>query len=85
VAGRDLGLLLQVLPYVSAGLLLALALGRQITTLTLGEDVATGLGQRTAWVKGLSAGAVVLLAGSAVATTAPTGARRRPGRGARSR
>jgi iron complex transport system permease protein len=73
VAGRDLGLLLQVLPYVSAGLLLALALGRQITTLTLGEDVATGLGQRTAWVKGLSAGAVVLLAGSAVAIAGPIG------------
>jgi iron-siderophore transport system permease protein len=73
VAGRDLELLLQVLPYVSAGLLLALALGRQITTLTLGEDVATGLGQRTAWVKGLCAGAVVLLAGSAVAIAGPVG------------
>jgi iron complex transport system permease protein len=73
VAGRDLELFLQVLPYVSAGLLLALALGRQITTLTLGEDVATGLGQRTAWVKGLSAAAVVLLAGSAVAVAGPIG------------
>jgi len=73
VAGRDLGLLLQVLPYVSVGLLLAFALSRQITALTLGEDVATGLGQRTAWVKFFSVVAVVLLAGSAVAIAGPIG------------
>lgn len=73
VAGRDLNLLLQVLPYVGSGLLLAFVLGRQITTLTLGEDVATGLGQRTGWVKAGSAVAVVLLAGSAVAIAGPIG------------
>jgi iron complex transport system permease protein len=73
VAGRDLTLLLQVLPYVGAGLLLAFALGRQITALTLGEDVATGLGQRTAWVKFFCVVAVVLLAGSAVAIAGPIG------------
>ncbi len=75
VYGRswELGLLLQVLPYVSVGLLLAFALSRQITALTLGEDVATGLGQRTAWVKFFSVVAVVLLAGSAVAIAGPIG------------
>jgi iron complex transport system permease protein len=73
VAGRDLDLLLQVLPYIVVGLLLALALGRQITTLTLGDDVATGLGQRTVWVKVGAAVAVVLLAGSAVAVAGPVG------------
>lgn len=73
VAGRDLGLLLQVLPYVLAGLLLALALSRQITTLSLGEDVAAGLGQRTIWVKALAAVGVVLLAGSSVAIAGPVG------------
>jgi iron complex transport system permease protein len=73
VAGRDLDLLLQALPYLSFGLLLAFALGRQITALTLGEDVATGLGQRTAWVKGLCVVAVVLLAGAAVAVAGPIG------------
>ncbi len=73
VAGRDLGLLLQVLPYVTVGLLLAFALGRMITALTLGDDVATGLGQRTAWVKLFCVAAVVLLAGSAVAVAGPIG------------
>ena len=71
VAGRDLGLLLQAAPYLLGGLLLALALGRQITTIALGEDVAQGLGQRTGLVKGLAALAVVLLAGGAVAVAGP--------------
>ncbi len=73
VAGRDLDLLLQVSPYLLGGLLLAFALGRQITTISLGEDVAKGLGQRTGWVKGLSAIAVVLLAGGSVAVAGPIG------------
>src|SRR5690606_14501578 len=63
VAGRDLTLLLQVSPYLLVGLVLALALGRQITTISLGEDVARGLGQNTAWIKMLAAVVVVLLAG----------------------
>jgi iron complex transport system permease protein len=73
VAGRDLELLLQAAPYLLAGLVLALALGRQITTIALGDDVARGLGQRTAWVKGLTAVATVLLAGGAVAVAGPIG------------
>jgi iron complex transport system permease protein len=73
VAGRDLTLLLQAAPYLLAGLVLALALGRQITALSLGEEVARGLGQRTGWVKGLAAVAVVLLAGGSVAVAGPIG------------
>jgi iron complex transport system permease protein len=72
-AGRDLNLMLQVLPYILFGLLLSFALSRQITTLTLGEDVAAGLGQRTQWVKALAAVGVVLLAGSAVSIAGPIG------------
>lgn len=73
VAGRDLDLLLQVSPYLVVGLILSFALGRQITTIALGEDVARGLGQQTGWIKGLSAVAVVLLAGGAVAVAGPIG------------
>lgn len=73
VAGRDLNLLVQVAPYLLVGLILALALGRQITTIALGDDVAKGLGQRTGWVKALAALATVLLAGGAVAVAGPIG------------
>lgn len=71
VAGRDLSLLAQVAPYIGIGMLLALALGRQLTTLSLGDDVAAGLGQRTGLVKLTAAGSVVLLAGSSVAVAGP--------------
>lgn len=71
--GRDLALLQQISPYVGAGLLLALALSRRITALILGDEVATGLGQRTGLTKSLAALSVVLLAGSAVAVAGPVG------------
>ncbi|HEY9853549.1 MAG TPA: iron ABC transporter permease [Leptolyngbyaceae cyanobacterium] len=71
VAGRDLTLFWQVLPYISIGLILAFALGQQITILSLGEEVARGLGQNTVWVKIATAISVVLLAGSAVAAAGP--------------
>jgi len=73
VAGRDLSILMNVLPYVAVGLLLAFGLGKPMTTLALGEDVAQGLGLRTGWIRGLVAIAVVLLAGSAVALAGPIG------------
>ncbi|MGH2451039.1 MAG: FecCD family ABC transporter permease [Candidatus Limnocylindria bacterium] len=71
LAGRDLGVFLDVLPFMAVGLVLALASGRALNTLSLGEEVARSLGQRVAFVRGLAALAVVLLAGSAVAAAGP--------------
>ncbi len=73
LAGRDLTLLLQIGPWLLAGLVLALSLGRQITALALGEDVAAGLGINTLRVKALAALAVTLLAGGSVALAGPIG------------
>ena len=73
VAGRDLDLLGQAAPYLVIGLIAAMALGRQITTLSLGDDIAKGLGQNTVWLKLLSAIVVVLLAGASVAVAGPIG------------
>jgi iron complex transport system permease protein len=73
LSGRDFALFWQVLPYIAIGLAIALVLGRQITTLNLGEDVAQSLGQRTVWVKVMAAVSVVLLAGSSVAVAGPIG------------
>lgn len=71
VAGRDFSLFFQVLPYIVVGFVVAFALGRQITALNLGDDVAKSLGQRTAWVKATAALGVVLLVGSSVALAGP--------------
>jgi iron complex transport system permease protein len=73
LAGRDFELFLQVLPLMVIGLVLALLLGRQITTLSLGDDVARSLGQSTIWIKLLTALSVVLLAGGSVAIAGPIG------------
>ncbi len=73
VAGRDMELLLQVLPYLVTGLVLGLTMGKQLTTLSLGESVAQGLGQKTTWVRALAAISVVLLAGGSVAIAGPIG------------
>ena len=73
LAGRDIALFWQVLPYFAIGLFLALILGRQITMLSLGEDVAKGLGQKTLFVKLAAAVSVVLLAGASVSIAGPIG------------
>ena len=73
IAGRDLNLLLQVLPYICVGLILAIALSRQITILSLGEDTARSLGQSTALIKILAAISIILLAGASVEIAGPIG------------
>ncbi|NEQ95446.1 MAG: iron ABC transporter permease [Cyanothece sp. SIO2G6] len=73
LAGGDLALVQQVIPYLIIGFLLALVLGRHVTTLSLGESVAKGLGQNTTWVKGLGAISVVLLVGGSVSIAGPVG------------
>ncbi|MBD2110284.1 MULTISPECIES: FecCD family ABC transporter permease [Cyanophyceae] len=71
LAGQDMASMLPVLPYIALGLVASLALGRQLTLMSLGEEVAQGLGLQTAWVKAGAAIAVVLLAGSSVALAGP--------------
>ena len=73
VAGKDLSLFLQILPYMGVGLGLAIALSKPLTALTLGEDVAKGLGLQTTQIKLAAALSVVLLAGSSVAIAGPIG------------
>ncbi|WP_197278622.1 iron ABC transporter permease [Pseudanabaena sp. 'Roaring Creek'] len=73
LAGRDFDLFLQVLPLTILGLIMALLLGKQITTMSLGEEIATSLGQQTLGVKLLTVISVVLLTGSSVAIAGPIG------------
>lgn len=73
LSGRDMALLTQTAPYMLAGLAVALLIARQITTLSLGEDIARGLGQNTLWIRAIAAVAVVLLSGGAVALAGPIG------------
>ncbi|MGN7456608.1 FecCD family ABC transporter permease [Paenibacillus pasadenensis] len=71
VAGRELDSLTAVLPYMGAGMLLALLLSRHLGVLSMGDDIASSLGQNTAWMKGAAALSVILLAGASVAAAGP--------------
>lgn len=71
LAGRGFGVLVQVLPTLALGAVLALALGRLLNGLALGDDVARGLGQRVGLTRVLCGVAIVLLCGSATAAVGP--------------
>jgi len=71
VADRTLDMLTAVLPYMLAALLGALLLSPHINVLAMGDDVASGLGQKTALIKGLAAIVIVLLSGGSVAVAGP--------------
>ncbi|MEZ9233313.1 FecCD family ABC transporter permease [Vibrio amylolyticus] len=63
----------QLWPPILVGLILAMSLARNLNLLTLGEEVAVGLGiniRLTRWVSGLT---IVLLAGASVAIAGPIG------------
>lgn len=62
-----------MMPWIVAGLIVAMLISRSITILSLGEDVAAGLGQRTKLVKGLGTAVVMVLAGASVATVGGVG------------
>jgi iron complex transport system permease protein len=62
-----------LLPLVIIGLIGSLLISRSITILSLGEEVATGLGQKTVWVKAFGAIIVLVLTGAAVSTAGAVG------------
>ncbi|MEK4628854.1 iron ABC transporter permease [Solibacillus sp. FSL R7-0682] len=58
---------LVVVPFVIVALLLSIGFSRQLTILSLNEEVAVGLGQKTFLIKTILFVVVVVLAGTAVA------------------
>ncbi|WP_053217337.1 FecCD family ABC transporter permease [Virgibacillus senegalensis] len=73
IQGRDLEILLSVLPYIVIGWAASFLIGRHINVLAMGEDMAKGLGQKTLLVKIWGGVIIVFLAGGAVAVTGPIG------------
>lgn len=65
--GTTWGQLQVIVPFILAGLLISLFLSRQLTILSLNEEVAVGLGQKTTQIKVILFIAIILLAGASVA------------------
>jgi len=62
-----------IIPVAVIGLLLAFIMARSFTVLSLGEEVAKGLGQRTIIVKAVGTIIVLLLTGAAVSVAGSVG------------
>lgn len=56
-----------IVPFIAVGLVAAFIFSRQLTILSLNEEVAVGLGQSTTMIKIVMMAVVVVLAGAAVA------------------
>jgi ferric citrate transport system permease protein len=73
ISGKDWTHVKILVPWAAGGLLLSFILSRSISILVLGENMATGLGEKVKWIR-LSAGIlVIVLAGASVAVAGPIG------------
>ncbi len=66
-SGTSWGQVQMIIPFVTAGIIVALLLARQLTILSLNEEVAVGLGQHIIQVKAVLFIVIIVLAGAAVA------------------
>jgi len=73
VQGRKLETLFSVLPYIGIGWVGAVLISGKMNILSMGEDVAKGLGLNTGLVKLAIGVIVILLAGGSVAVAGPIG------------
>lgn len=71
LASRDFEPLFDLWPFIAVGAVLAFAVGRMLNLLSLGDDLARGLGQNLMLTRVIAALAVVLLCGSATALAGP--------------
>lgn len=73
ISGRTLDMLIPVLPFIGTAIVSAMLMGKSINLLATGDDIAKGMGQNVAIVKGLMGVIVVILAGSSVAVVGAVG------------
>ncbi|WLR44312.1 iron ABC transporter permease [Bacillus carboniphilus] len=73
VQGRDLEQLYPVLPFMFLAIILSFHIANQLNLLSMGDEVAEGLGVKTIYTRLIAAIAVVLLAGGAVSVAGPIG------------
>ncbi|MGM0904677.1 MAG: FecCD family ABC transporter permease [Bacillota bacterium] len=65
--GTTWGQLKVIVPFIVVGMLVSFFLSRQLTILSLNEEVAVGLGQKITQIKGLLFVIIIILAGASVA------------------
>ncbi|MDX0683052.1 iron chelate uptake ABC transporter family permease subunit [Sinorhizobium medicae] len=73
LTGKDMAAVAAVAPFALAGVAATLLLAREVSTLSLGADVAQAVGQNVLLWRLVSGALMVLMAGSSVALAGPIG------------
>lgn len=73
VGGATFGAIGEVTPFLVGGVLLALLSARRLNSLALGDEMATGLGERVALARATAALSAILLCGATTAVCGPIG------------
>lgn len=73
IAGRNMEIVAAVVPFIGAGLVIALVAARSLDAIALGDDLARSLGANIVRVRILALIAVTLLAGAGTAAAGPIG------------
>jgi iron complex transport system permease protein len=73
VGGATYDSITRALPFLAVGFAICLLSGRALNSLALGDELAAGLGERVALVRGVAAFGGVLLCGAATAVAGPIG------------
>lgn len=73
VGGATMERIWLVLPFLLAGLVIAMLSARKLNLLALGDDLAAGLGEKVALARAAAALAAILLSGAATAACGPIG------------
>ncbi|WP_165224001.1 FecCD family ABC transporter permease [Affinirhizobium pseudoryzae] len=73
VGGATFERMSHVLPFLALGFLISLVTARKLNSLALGDELATGLGERVASARAFSALAAILLCGATTAICGPIG------------
>ena len=71
LVNRDLDTVAALLPFLVVGAILAFAIGSTLNVLSLGDDLARGLGQGVGVSRAIAAVSIVLLCGAATALAGP--------------
>ncbi|PNZ30695.1 ferrichrome ABC transporter [Staphylococcus petrasii] len=64
---------LSIMPWLLAAFIITLLMGRQLTIMELGDDIAKGLGQKTQLIRIIIGLLVIVLAGASVSIAGPIG------------
>lgn len=73
VGGATFDRISHVLPFLAIGFLISLLSARKLNSLALGDEMATGLGERVARARAFSALGAILLCGATTAVCGPIG------------